>query len=174
MKLGIDETDRRILSLLQADCKIALARIGEEVGMSAPSVLERVKKLEAQGIIRGYHAQLDARAVGLDVTAFIGVSGLYKEMLGYLSQLEDIPDVLECHHVTGEHTLVLKVKTPSTASLERVIDRVRAIPGVQRTNTMIVLSTQRERVEVRLHSDDPAQAPAAPAPSKKSPRSKQQ
>jgi DNA-binding Lrp family transcriptional regulator len=77
MKLGdtqLDETDRRILAELQGDCKAPLAQVGKRVGLSAPSVMERIRKLEEAGIIRGYHAVLDSRGVGLDVTAFIGVS----------------------------------------------------------------------------------------------------
>ena len=69
----LDDTDRGILTMLQEDCRSALARIGEHVGLSAPSVLERIKKLEAAGVITGYHATLDARRLGFDVTAFIGV-----------------------------------------------------------------------------------------------------
>lgn len=146
-----DETDLRILEILQADAKTSLAQIGGQIGMSAPSVLDRVKRLEAEGLIRGYHAVLDSRMLGLDVTAFVGVSGFYQKMIGSIFDvLAGIPDVLECHHVTGEHTLMIKVKTESTASLERVISQLRTIPGVERTNTMVVLSTQQERVDLPL------------------------
>src|SRR5438132_355982 len=69
----LDEIDLRILGLLQEDCRTSLVRIGEQVGLSAPAVLERIKKLEAAGIVTGYRAILDARRLGLDITAFIGV-----------------------------------------------------------------------------------------------------
>src|SRR5262247_3574659 len=69
----LDDTDRRILDMLQDDCRTPLARIGEHVGLSAPAVLERIKKLEAAGVVTGYHAIIDGRRIGLDVTAFIGV-----------------------------------------------------------------------------------------------------
>jgi Lrp/AsnC family leucine-responsive transcriptional regulator len=157
----LDSIDRGILETLQRNSKTSLAEIGAQVGLSAPSVLERVKKLEQSGVIRGYHALLDARSVGLDVTAFIGVSGSYQEMMRstFFDLVEGIPDVLECHHVTGEHTLLLKVKTESTARLESVISRIRGISGVERTNTMVVLSTQAERIELPLSTDtkEPAQ-----------------
>ena len=71
--LELDDIDRRLLDLLQDDCRTALVRLGEQVGLSAPSVLERIKKLEAAGIVDGYHAVLDAKRLGLDITAFIGV-----------------------------------------------------------------------------------------------------
>jgi Lrp/AsnC family leucine-responsive transcriptional regulator len=148
----LDSIDRGILETLQRNSKTSLAEIGAQVGLSAPSVLERVKKLEHSGFIRGYHALLDARRVGLDVTAFIGVSGSYQEMIRstFFDLVEGIPDILECHHVTGEHTLLLKVKTENTATLESVISQIRGISGVERTNTMVVLSTQAERIELPL------------------------
>ena len=157
MKLGngsdfaLDPTDWKILQTLQEDCKISLARVGEQVGLSAPSVIDRIKKLEAAGVIRGYRAELDSRTLGFDVTAFIGVEhgrlegiGEFEDLLGALD------DVLECHHVTGGHTFLLKVKTQNTGALEKLISRIRTIPGVARTETMVVLSTHIERRDVPL------------------------
>src|SRR5690349_25159136 len=99
---GLDEIDRRILALLETDCKTPLAKIGEKVGLSAPSVVVRVRKLEAEGFITGYHAHLDARRLGMDITAFIGVSVNHPHGIQiFEQQLEQLPDVRECHHVTG-------------------------------------------------------------------------
>jgi Lrp/AsnC family transcriptional regulator, leucine-responsive regulatory protein len=161
MRLGdnadaqLDETDLRILARLQDDCRASLASIGESVDLSAPAVLERIKKLEAAGVITGYRAILDSRRLGLDITAFIGVGishpGLIVE---FERQIAALDDVLECHHVTGEHTLLLKVKTANTSSLERLISQVRSIEGVARTETMVVLSTHTERVQLALHPHD--------------------
>jgi len=148
---GLDAIDLRILETLQSDCKIPLNRIGKLVGLSAPSVIDRIKKLESAGVIRGYHASLDSRRIGLDVTAFIGVvveqPAAIEELEGLVSALEG---VLECHHVTGQHTLLLKVKTRNTSSLEHLISELRSIPGVARTETMVVLSTHTERSQVPL------------------------
>jgi Lrp/AsnC family transcriptional regulator, leucine-responsive regulatory protein len=149
MKLGsdldLDDIDRGILALLQENCRISLARIGAEVGLSAPSVVERVKKLEDGGVIRGYHAVLDARRLGVDITAFIGVSISHPRLLNeFESEIRDVEGVLECHHVTGAYSLMLKVKTENTSSLERLISRLRSIDGVDRTETMVVLSTHIE------------------------------
>jgi len=152
---GPDDVDRRILGLLQDDCKLSLARIGAVVGLSAPSVIERIRKLEQGGVIRGYHAVLDARRVGLDVTAFIGVSISHPRVIAaFEAQVERLDDVLECHHVTGAHTLLLKVKTRNTETLEQLISRVRSIEGVARTETMVVLSTHTERQQVALNGVD--------------------
>ena len=115
---GLDEIDRSILAMLQADCKLALAKLGEQVGLSAPSIVERVRKLENEGFIKGYHARLDARRLGLDVTAFISVWLAHAQAIKEFEQhLKDLEDVLECHHVTGDPTLVLKIKTRNTQSL---------------------------------------------------------
>jgi len=145
----LDEIDRRILALLETDCKMPLAKIGECVGLSAPSVIERLRKLEAEGFILGYHAHLDARRLGLDITAFIGVSiGHPKGIAIFEQQLADLPEVLECHHVTGGYTLLLKVKARNTPALEGLIRKLRSIDGVEHTETMVALSTKVERTAV--------------------------
>lgn len=163
MKLGdshLDETDRRILAELQEDCKAPLAQVGKRVGLSAPSVMERIRKLEEAGIIRGYHAQLDSRGVGLDVTAFIGVSMSPAGIRDFEAHLVDLDEVQECHHVTGAYTMLLKIKTRNTQTLEGLISRLRFMDGVLRTETLIVLSTRLERVQVPLgvNLDDPPPA----------------
>ncbi len=156
---GLDATDRRILELLQDNCKRPLNAIGEQVGLTAPSVMDRIHKLEAAGVIRGYVALLDARALGKDVTAFIGVSIRHPSAVSaFEREMDRADEVLECHHVTGGHTLMLKLKTENTASLERFIDRIRSIEGVTATETMIVLSTHTERARIALDASD------APAP----------
>lgn len=151
-ELGLDDTDRRILAVLQSDCKTPLAKIGEQVGLSAPAVVERVRKLESEGFIRGYHAQLDARRLGLDVTAFIGVSIAHPAGIQRFEEhLSTLGDVMECHHVTGGHTLLLKVKTHNTESLEVLIRTLRSIEGVDRTETSVVLSTKKETPDLGSH-----------------------
>lgn len=158
MKLAsLDSTDRKILSILQDDCKTALQAIGKRVGLSAPSVIERIKKLEQRGVIKGYHVKLDANALGLDVGAFIGVSMNYPKAIATVEKkVLSLPEVLECHHVTGGYTLLLKVKTKDTLALEALISRVRAIPGVERTETMIVLSVRSERHALPLDVSEEA------------------
>ncbi len=156
MKLGademeLDEIDLGILAVLQENCRTSLAKIGEQVGLSAPAVIERVKKLEDGGIIRGYHAILDAKRLGMDITAFIGVAITHPRFVeAFEGDVLDMEDVLECHHVTGTHTLLLKAKTFDTSSLEVLISRLRSINGVEKTETMVVLSTNVERSQLKL------------------------
>jgi Lrp/AsnC family leucine-responsive transcriptional regulator len=160
LEVELDATDLRILDLLQENCKRPLAAIGEKVGLSAPAVTERIHKLEQAGIVTGYVALLDGRKLGLDVTAFIGVAiGHPRAIDSFEREIEGLDDVLECHHVTGQHTLMLKVKTESTETLEELIDRVRSIEGVNRTDTMVVLSTRAERPRIPLEGADGARRP---------------
>lgn len=173
MNLGenivLDGIDRQLLEALQSDSKRSLKDIGAAVGLSAPSVMERVRKLENAGIIKGYHAVVDARKVGLDISAFIGVSISSPVHLASFEQwVDEISQVMECHHVTGGHTLLLKVKTRNTEDLEKLISRIRSMEGVASTETMVVLSTHTERVEVAL----PPHEPASEARRRKRPRRK--
>jgi Lrp/AsnC family leucine-responsive transcriptional regulator len=166
MKFGrdlpeLDPTDLAILDLLQRNCKQPLAAIGEKVGLSAPSVVERIHKLEEAGVITEYVALLDARLLGMDITAFIGVSTAHPRAIAAIErQISAIAAVLECHHVTGGYTLLLKVKAENTEALERLIDRVRSIDDVTRTETMVVLSTHVERVRLPLGIPEAAAEPA--------------
>lgn len=119
--------------------------------MSAPAVMERVKKLEAGGVIRGYQALIDGKKVGKDITAFIGVSvGNQRDIDKFAAQMMRYPDVLECHHVTGEESFVLKVKAANTAALEKLLGQIRSVEGVTRTVTKVVLSTAKEGLIVDL------------------------
>jgi Lrp/AsnC family transcriptional regulator, leucine-responsive regulatory protein len=156
-QLDLDAIDIQILGLLQEHCKLPFAKIGEKVGLSAPAVLERIKKLEDSGVITGYTVALDARKLGHDITAFIGVSITHpKAIKSFEEQIHFRAEVLECHHVTGGYTLLLKVKTFNTSTLEELISHIRSIDGVGRTETMVVLSTHTERSSLVLKPEQPA------------------
>jgi Lrp/AsnC family leucine-responsive transcriptional regulator len=107
--------------------------------------MERVKKLEGGGIIKGYQAVVDGKKVGKDITAFIGVSiGNQRDMDRFAAQMLQRPDVLECHHVTGDESFILKAKSANTRSLERLLGEIRSVEGVTRTVTKVVLSSAKE------------------------------
>jgi Lrp/AsnC family leucine-responsive transcriptional regulator len=164
----LDDIDRVLIEALQEDCKVSLSKLGERVGLGAPAVMERVRKLESAGVITGYHAAVEGRRLGLDITAFVGVSINYpKDIVGFLQTVASRPEVMECHHITGGHTLLLKVKTENTASLERVISALRESEGVTRTETMVVLSTAAETFRVPLPEVEPE---ASAPPNKRRPR----
>jgi len=160
-----DEIDINILSILQHHGRRHLAEIAKEVDLSPPAVMERVKKLESRGIIKGYHALLDAKVLGKDVVAFIGVSvGHQRYITAFASHMVRQHDVLECHHVTGEESFILKVKTANTDSLERLLGEIRSMEGVTRTVTKVVLSTPKESQVLEFEQagnlDLPAQSKA--------------
>ncbi|HWP57746.1 MAG TPA: Lrp/AsnC family transcriptional regulator [Candidatus Acidoferrales bacterium] len=140
-----DKIDLKIISILQNHARRRLSDIAKEVDLSSPAVIERVKKLENQGVIKGYQAVLDAKKIGKDITAFVGVSvGHQANMSEFAEQMMRHADVLECHHVTGEESFILKVKTRNTGTLEKLLAEIRSIEGVTRTVTKVVLSTAKE------------------------------
>jgi len=129
---------------------------GTPAGLSAPTVGERVKKLESRGIVRRYAAILDPQRVNRPITAFIAIR-LDKPVhtQAFLQRIRELDDVLECHHVTGEMDYLLKVRTRSTASLESLITNdVRSMDGVVFTRTMVGLSAPKEETALRLALDD--------------------
>jgi len=149
--MKLDPIDIEILDLLQDHCKTPLAKIGDQVGLSAPAVIERIKKLEEGGVITGYVATLDARRLGRDISAFIGVIVDQPVAIDDIeNQIDECADVLECHHVTGGYTLLLKIKTANTQTLEELITQLRAVRGVSRTETLVILSTHREETRLNL------------------------
>ncbi len=149
----IDIIDLKILYILQNNGRKRLADIADEVELSAPAVMERVKKLEASRVIRGYQALIDSKKVGKDITAFIGVSiGNQRGIDNFAQQMLRYGDVLECHHVTGDESFILKVKSANTASLEKLLGEIRSVDGVTRTVTNVVLSTAKESQALDLSS----------------------
>lgn len=141
----IDPTDARILDILQRDARRSYAEIGAEVGMSGPSAHERVKKLEARGILRGSMAQVDPTAVGLGVLAFMWITQAPGSVADDLSDgFAAISEIEACHRIAGEADYLLKIRAGDTADLERVVRRVQAIGHVYRTETDVVFSTPFE------------------------------
>jgi Lrp/AsnC family leucine-responsive transcriptional regulator len=162
MAAVLDEIDRKILDLLQRDARMTNAAIAAQVGLTAPSVFERIRKLEQRGVIRGYKAILDAAAVGRQLTAFTRLTVTYDDR--YTAGVEAIsrdPDVLECYHVAGEDCLIVKTKVASPADLEGLLKRIRSRITVQRSVTMIALAVIKEEAPLnvlaaRADTDNPS------------------
>ncbi len=142
----LDARDRRILALIQRDGKMSQSLIAKHVGLSTAAVNERLKKLEQAGVIRRFAAQVDARAVGMQVTAFIEVfieHPRYEE--AFLKRVLETDEVQECHHITGEFSLLLKVRVRDMEGLQRlVLKDMASMEGVRQTRTVMVLSTVKE------------------------------
>jgi Lrp/AsnC family leucine-responsive transcriptional regulator len=142
----IDAKDRKILALVQKDAKMAQSEIARHVGLSTASVNERIRKLENSGVIRRYVAQVDAHAVGASVTAFVEVFIEHPRFEpAFIEQVMRLDEVLECHHITGEFSLLLKVRVQDIGGLQQLLlKQLNGHEGVRQTRTVMVLSTIKE------------------------------
>jgi Lrp/AsnC family leucine-responsive transcriptional regulator len=141
----VDDIDRQLLALLTADARSSYAELARGVGLSAPSVHDRVRRLERSGAITGYSAVVDPHVVGLGVTALVGIlqrEGVEQDDLATsLSAIEEIED---CWFVAGEEAFVVKVRVADIDALEHTLGVLRRTKGVARTRTTVVLSTRFE------------------------------
>ncbi len=141
----LDDIDITILNHLQENGRAQRNSIAELVGLSVPSVSERMKKLEERGLIKGYNAILDSRKFHFDITAFIFVQVDGSENYSNFVKLSTKePEVLECHSITGDGSHFLKVRTKNTASFESLLSRIQAWEGVSKTRSNLVLSSFKE------------------------------
>ena len=142
----MDATDRIILAQLQADGTQTYAEIGAAAGLSPSAVNDRLKRLRAEGVIRRMTAEVDPTALGLSLLAFVLVAVGGPQGEGrFREAMKAAPEVLECHHLTGEFSYLLKLRLRDTAHLEQfLMDRLKPLAGVVRTHTLIALSTMKE------------------------------
>jgi Lrp/AsnC family leucine-responsive transcriptional regulator len=141
----MDDVDWRLLDALRANGRASYAELGRLVGLSGPSVTERINRLEQNGTITGYTAMVPPAVLGLRVTALIGLlltDSAELEDVG--RRLGDVPEVEDCWFVAGEETYLLKVRVRDHGELERIIGRLNRIRGVARTRTTVALSTKWE------------------------------
>jgi Lrp/AsnC family leucine-responsive transcriptional regulator len=119
----LDETDRRILSELSGDGRVSLAELGRRVSLSPPAVAERVGRLERAGVITGYHAAIDPRALGYQLTAIVRVKPAARQLPRIPELAGEIPEISECLRITGEDCFFLKVHLRSIDELSPLLDR---------------------------------------------------
>ncbi|MGR9465929.1 Lrp/AsnC family transcriptional regulator [Rhizobium leguminosarum] len=141
----IDPFDRKILAALAADSSQSYARLGETVGLSAPAMHERVRRLRQSGTIKGVHAALDGAALGKPLLAFVHVEAAGWGKSERLMQVLRFPEVEEMHSVAGDASVLFKVRTASPQALEAFLSQIHAVPGVTGTRSYIALSTYLER-----------------------------
>lgn len=156
--MRMDATDFQIVRMLQENGRASHEQIAREVHLSRPAVHERIKRLENEGVIRGYGAEVDWDALGLPLTAFIWI----RTQLACLTAAHSIlaltspaSVVEECHRVAGEWCLCVKTRSASTLALQDLLDRISAIPGVQGTMTTVALSTVHRLPEEEASCDVP-------------------
>jgi len=149
----IDAIDGKILNIIQQNAKTTNADIARQVDMAPSAIFERIKKLEAHGLVSGYHARLNPRELGLGLLAFVFVRAEDKGTeLDTGQRLTQIPEVQEVHHIAGEDCYLVKVRTKDTEHLGRLLrEQFSSIPTVRSTRTTIVLNTLRETGELPLN-----------------------
>ena len=150
--MSLDRIDRRILDIIQRDGKISQSRIADAVGLTTPSVNERIKKMEKRGVIKGYAALIDQAKIGVGLTAFIDV--WLETDSAFIAEVEKLLEVQECHHITGEASYRLKVKVRDHAHLERLKEKIKQIRGVVRTKIDISLSISKESTTIAIPTED--------------------
>ena len=158
MKQRLDDTDRKILELLQQDSNITNAQLANDIGLSPAPTLERVKKLEQSGVIKGYHASVDAAAVGIGVSTFVLVNlkGHNKENITrFTKAIAEIPEIVECHHVTGQADFMLRIVCADIPAYQNLmLERVTNIDMVDNMQSMVILSTFKDSNVIPVKSDN--------------------
>lgn len=134
----LDSVGWQLLVALQEDARLSFAELGRRVSLSLPAVAERVRRLEESGIISGYRAEIDAKKMGLFVTAFIRLHTSHAQYSAFLSMVDTQPEVMECHHLAGVDSFLIKVVAADVEHLEKLITRLSAFG---QTTTSIVLSS---------------------------------
>jgi Lrp/AsnC family leucine-responsive transcriptional regulator len=151
-----DETDTTLLRELQEDARLSLAELGRRVGLSSPAVADRLERLEEAGVITGYSAEVDPRALGYELTMVLRIRPAPRELKKVAELAKRTPEVVECHRITGDDCYLMKAHVRDVEHMEEVIDRF-AIYG--QTTTSIVQSSPVPRRSV--------QTPARTAPSRR-------
>ena len=141
----MDDIDRALLGALATDARRSYADLARQVGLSAPSVHERVRKLEREGVLRGSTADIEPKAIGLGVSALVGLQqreGVEADEI--VSSLREVPEIEDCWFVAGDEAFLVKVRVADLDDLDRTLRVLRHVPGVTRTRTTVVLSTSFE------------------------------
>jgi Lrp/AsnC family transcriptional regulator, leucine-responsive regulatory protein len=151
-QFALDAFDTKALKILSRQGRVTWAELGQALGLSAPSAADRVRKLEEQGVIRGYAALLDPASVGYPLTAYVSVLlASHRQRPSFLRGIEKLEQVCECHHVSGDEDYLLKVRCRDAEDLDHLlVHQLKEKLGVARTRTTIVLSTAKESVRVPI------------------------
>ncbi len=140
----MDKIDRQIIGILQTEGRITNSELAKHIGLSAGPCLERVKKLEKNGIIVGYHAHVNPEKIGIGMFSFVEVTlSRHRQdaVASFVDAIKHIPEIINCYHITGRADYLLKIATKDIAAYEQfVIHTLSALPGVQHLETMVVLS----------------------------------
>lgn len=144
----MDQIDKKLLGLLQQNARMPLKQLAAEVGLSSPATSTRITHLEESGVLCGFHAKVNSKALGYALTAFVSLEANPAKMEPLYSLLREYPNVLECHSVTGQSALLMKVTFPSTMELDLFVCEIQKYG---KTNTSIVFSTILERTDFPVY-----------------------
>jgi len=146
--IKLDQIDKHILEILQANAKITNSQLATEIGLSPAPTLERVRKLENGGLIKSYHAEIDVKQMGLGTGVFVLISlSAHKknQIMSFVDKINKIPEVIECHHITGSGDFLLKILTRDISSYQQLILNTLAdIDEIGNMQSMMILSTFKE------------------------------
>ncbi|MBR0600405.1 Lrp/AsnC family transcriptional regulator [Sinanaerobacter chloroacetimidivorans] len=150
----MDAIDSKILEVLQENSRVSISDLSKQVNLSLSAVSERLKKLEASNIIERFTVILDSKSLGKELSVLMNISlenpRNTKEFVDIVNKESEI---LECHYVTGEYDYILKITTKNTATLEALMNRIKSIPGIKRTQTNVVLSSLKHLYSVAPTAD---------------------
>ncbi len=145
----MDITDVRIIQLLQKDARLTISEISKKVNMSVSAVGERLKKLEGSGVVQAYTVILDPLLLHKELSVIMNIRLERPEYTDdFLSFIDCEDEILECYYITGDYDYSLKIITHSTHTLERIMNRIKSIPGIQKTQTNVILSTLKNNYSV--------------------------
>jgi len=143
-KIFLDSIDQKILSMLKSNARNSVSNIADEINLSVPATSDRIKKMEDMSIITGYQAVVNPQKIGLDISALISIisesSSDYGKIITYANETDEI---VECFATTGRGSHILLVQTENSQSLEQLLRKIQSWPNVIRTETQIVLSTNK-------------------------------
>jgi Lrp/AsnC family transcriptional regulator, leucine-responsive regulatory protein len=163
--MDFDAIDQKILTILRSQGRASHAMIAKQVGLSAPAIGERVRKLENAGVITGYRAMINPEAMGLNIAAFIAITPQpRKDARVLVKGLLALPQIEEVHGVAGDYSYIAKVRVRSTHELDALLDKLFMVEGVERTHTIMILRTNLERPTYLPFADDTESNPTLSQP----------
>lgn len=156
----LDRIDRKLLRLLQADGRMSMTELAEKVGLSVTPCSERVKRLERDGVIAGYHARLDPQALGLGLLVFVEIKLSAKSGAifdDFRREVLKLPNVLECHLVSGEFDYLIKARIPEMTAYRKLLgDMLLALPGARESRSYMVMEEIKESLELEVGEPPPS------------------
>lgn len=152
--MKLDETDKKILNILQSDARITNVQLASEIGISPPAMLERVKRLETNGVIRQYVALLDSEKINRRIITLVAISLTMHQATSidnFIKQIKKMDEVLECYHISGDGDFLLKIISEDILAYEKfLLEKLTKIKGVNKVNTTVVLSTIKFNTKILI------------------------